>query len=60
MGLMATCCFYCFVLFYVMKAYFFFRKTGGIKGLNPVTDLAEERVLRTADALSRKAGRHLE
>ena len=32
------CCIY-----FVAKSYYYFRKTGGIKGLNPTKDLPEDR-----------------
>ena len=33
-------------IYYVGRAYYYFRKTGGIKGMNPTKDLPEDRALR--------------
>ena len=33
-------------IYYVGRAYYYFRKTGGIKGLNPTKDLPEDKALR--------------
>ena len=43
MGLVVICCFYSLNIYFIGHAYWSFRKTGGIKGLNPTTNLAEER-----------------
>ena len=60
MGLLANVCFYVFVIYYVGRAYFYFRKTGGIKGLNPVHELPEERAARRAGKIAKKGAEMLE
>ena len=41
-------------IYYLGRAYYYFRKTGGIKGLNPTTDLPEEKALRHVKAGANK------
>ena len=39
-------------IFFLGKTYYYFRKTGGIKGLNPTKDLPEDRVMRKGKAIA--------
>ena len=56
-GLNMTCHLACIYL--VGKSYFYFRKTGGIKGSNPTKDLPEDKALKKgksiANAVAEKA-----
>ena len=45
-----------FNFFMIAKWYWRFRTTGGIKGLNPTTNLPEERLAKGAVAIAKKAG----
>ena len=56
MGLIVNCCFYILNIWFIGKAYWDFRKTGGIKGLKPTTNLPEERAAFAAGKMARKAG----
>ena len=56
MGLIVNCCFYILNIWFIGKAYWDFRKTGGIKGLKPTTNLAEERAMKKAGQVAGKAG----
>tara|TARA_B110000285_G_C14898755_1_gene502151 strand:+ start:516 stop:764 length:249 start_codon:yes stop_codon:yes gene_type:complete len=40
-------------IYYLGRAYYYFRKTGGIKGLNP-TDLPEDKVLKHGKTVANK------
>ena len=52
---------YCFNIFYIGKAYFNFRKTGGIKGdRSQYNKLPEEKYLEKAKDLANKGGEALE
>ena len=46
-------------IYYVGRSYFYFRKSGGIKGLNPTKDLPEDKAIAktrvVADAVIEKA-----
>ena len=60
MGLIINCSFYCITIYFVGKAYWTFRKTGGIKGLNPATNLPEERAMKKAGQIAGRAGQYIE
>ena len=46
--------------YYTARAYFYFRKTGGIKGHNRTQDLPEEELIKKAGAASKKVGETIE
>ena len=60
MGLIINCSFYCLNIYFIGQAYYSFRKSGGIKGLKPTTNLAEERIARRAGAVLEKGGNYIE
>ena len=60
MGLIVNCCFYIANIYFTALAYWSFRKTGGIKGLKPTQNLAEERAMQAAGKVAGKAGGYIE
>ena len=53
-------CYYCFVIFYIGKAFLAFRTSGGIKGLAPTSDLPEDKIARKAAILAKKGAAKIE
>ena len=51
---------YCINIYYIGKAYFYFRKTGGIKGDRRTTMLPEEKLAAKGKNLANKAGDYIE
>ena len=41
-------------IYYLGRAYYYFRKTGGIKGMNPTHDLPEDKALKHGKAIAGK------
>ena len=60
MGLIVNCCFYCANIYFIGTAYWSFRKTGGIKGLKPTTDLPEERAARKVNNAMNRGANYVE
>ena len=60
MGLIVNCSFYCLNIYFTAQAYWSFRKTGGIKGLKPTQNLAEERAAQKVSNIAGKAGKYIE
>ena len=60
MGLLVNCSFYCLNIYFTAQAYWSFRKTGGIKGLKPTKNLAEERAAQKVSNIAGKAGKYIE
>ena len=60
MGVLVNCGFYCVNIYFIGQAYYSFVKSGGIKGLNPTTNLPEDKVLNKAKSLVNKGGQIIE
>mmetsp|Transcript_35844 Transcript_35844/g.54955 ORF Transcript_35844/g.54955 Transcript_35844/m.54955 type:complete len:189 (+) Transcript_35844:28-594(+) len=59
-GILVNALFYVLAIYFIGTAYLYFRKNGGIKGLNPTEELPEERLARKAKKMAVKGGEYIE